>query len=1193
MLVSVPFLALCIGCAKEPTAEVELPNSDLIPLNISGSISQVQTKATAEGFVDKDALGLFAVNYSGNNTVAGTLITEGNQADNVKYVFDETNQKWNPVKAVYYKDVNTNADLYVYYPFQSSINDVNAANFEVKQDQSSPKTETELSGYEASDFLWGKASNIAPSEAKVAISLFHKLSSVQVTLVEGTGFDESEFADLEKSLILTNTTRKATIDYATGEATPLGNPQLNGIVMCPQEDGAFRAIVIPQTVTGGEKLFAITLGGTSYSFSQSADVTYQAGKQMNVSITVNKKVPTGEYEFVLADTQIVDWVEDRNTHGGEARQYFVVNIETPGTLGKVLRAAKKNPHKIRNLKVVGTINAWDYYFMRDSMQILEAINLKEAVSRYYVGNSGSEYFSYTMGYDTDFLKNYGELVYSDNQGCQIVPREYAEESGIEDAIPNNAFYGKSSLYYFVFPQGTTKIGDNAFNKTRLSGALTLPEDVSSIGYQAFQSTNISSVYFPESLQTIGHYAFQACSSLTGSLLLPNGVVSIGQRAFCECNFNGTLSLPNSLMIIESEAFLNAGSFYCSLTIPEYIKDLPRDLFGGTHFSGTLDLNNVQTLGSGCFSSCGFSGDLVVPEGVTIIPDRCFEYDYFVGVSFPSTLKEIQRCAFKNNTRLFGGLSFPEGLVILGEYAFEYCVNINSIELPSTLQTIQSFCFENCVYVCRMSSAAIVPPTVFGGAFNGISKDNFALEVPGEAVNRYKSQPGWSDFKRISNAYDFSISKGKIRSLNSGITKKLIIRAPSNMNWSIDMSSIPEWVNVTPLSGTGRVDISVSIEEMQRTENLFEIETGVFPNIFHSQIKGRKCDLIFILDETDATCSLEIEQFDSDRSDGEVLTYNTSSKEHGIDVVFIGDGYDAYDIASGEFETAAMEGFNHLFSVEPYKSYKDYFNVYAVVSQSDESGLGTVNTIVDNKFGSYFAPRILIQKPEDCFLWAKKANPLMDISKSLVIMLQNTSVYEGVTLMYGDGSAIACCPVSTEAYPYDFRGIIQHEAGGHGFGKLADEYIYTNAFIQMCGCDYEHEDEFNNGKNHGWYQNLSLSNDPNTVPWSHLIYNPQYSNYVDMYEGGFFHTRGVFRSEATSCMNNNIPYFSAISRQAIVERIMEYAGEEFTLEKFYAKDSNEFGTKAAEPVSRKYVPEQIPFDGRERNIPIYMGEHPEL
>ena len=79
-------------------------------------------------------------------------------------------------------------------------------------------------------------------------------------------------------------------------------------------------------------------------------------------------------------------------------------------------------------------------------------------------------------------------------------------------------------------------------------------------------------------------------------------------------------------------------------------------------------------------------------------------------------------------------------------------------------------------------------------------------------------------------------------------------------------------------------------------------------------------------------------------------------------------------------------------------------------------------------------------------------------------------------MWGDGSAIACCPMSADAYPYDFRGIVQHEAGGHGFGKLADEYIYYNSWMQICPC---HE-VFLDSKARGWYRNLEDFGDMDKV-----------------------------------------------------------------------------------------------------------------
>lgn len=1177
-------LSLLAGCAKEPVAEMLPDDSGLIPLNIDGSIDQVHTKVNAAGFVDKDALGLYAVNYSENNTVAGTLMDSGNQADNVKYVFDESAWKWTPVKKVYYKDVNTNVDLYLYYPYQSSVSDVNSANFEVQKDQSSAATLTSLSGYEASDFLWGKTVNVSPSESKVKVKLSHKMAAVSVSLKNNGGFADGEFASLGKSVILVNTTRKAKIDYSTGEVSPLGNAQKDGIVMCPQEEGSFRAIAVPQTIDADVQIFAITIDGVSYSFAKKdASITLTSGKQTNFTINVKKKSAAGEYELTLGGISIADWTEDKNTHGGEARQYFVVNLTEAGTLGKVIRSFKKNPDKIRNLKVSGQITTEDFYFMRDSMAILEAINLKEA-----------------------------KVV---NAHCYL--NQHGEEVIKDDVIPELAFISKKSLCYFVFPEVITHIGWDAFYNTNLSGSLNVPSDVVVIGQEAFCNTLISSVSFQDKLLEIYKSAFMNCSSLSGSLIFPDSIISVGESAFQDCSFTGELQLPNSLEYIGECAFYSSGYFVGNLRIPDKITRLYSYTFASESHkmpfrNGTLDLNNVTEYdGINHFYNCAFSGELMIPEGTIEIPEGFFSnYDGSANLShvvFPKSLRKIGERAFCGQCRMCENIVFHDGLILIGDLSFNSCSQIKSIKISSTVQTLGRLAFAGCYNISSIVCDAVEPPLVIEGAFDGVAKDNFTVEVPAQSVTRYKTELGWSDFRRIAAHYDFSVSRDRVRTLNAAESRTLILRAPANFNWSIE--SKPDWVTVTPSSGTGKADITVSVNEMARTTDTFEVNEGTFTSPTYKKYAGRSGEIVFRLEDKDYTCTLDVEQYDADYFDGEVMTLNTAVKGPGIDIVFIGDGYDAKDIAKGTFKQNTEDGFKHFFGIEPYSAYKDYFNVYAVVSKSDDSGIGTVNTVIDTKFGSYFTQnRIKSPDADKCFKWAKRADASMDLSKSLVIMLMNTSTYEGVTMMYGDGSAIACCPVSTDAYPYDFRGIIQHEAGGHGFGKLGDEYIYHNAFIQTCectdGCEHpKGDDDMNTSygiyKSKGWFKNLSMSADAKQVPWAHLIYHKNYSDKVDMYEGGYMHTRGVYRSEATSCMNNNIPYYSAISRQAIVERIKAYAGEDFNFDDFVAKDSFEVGSKslAKSGVNKQGFGWSFGVDPKfvrtTDEEPIYMGEHPNV
>ena len=182
-------------------------------------------------------------------------------------------------------------------------------------------------------------------------------------------------------------------------------------------------------------------------------------------------------------------------------------------------------------------------------------------------------------------------------------------------------------------------------------------------------------------------------------------------------------------------------------------------------------------------------------------------------------------------------------------------------------------------------------------------------------------------------------------------------------------------------------------------------------------------------------------------------------------------------------------------------------------------------------------------------------------------------------------------MSEDAYPYDFRGLVQHEAGGHGFGKLGDEYIYHNHFITNCPLCGDASKPVRERHSLGWYQNLWLTGNMYEVPWSHLIFDEKYQNTVDIYEGGYMHTRGIFRSESTSCMNNNIPYFSAISREEIVKRIKLYAGEEYSFEEWKANDVA-LATRSSE-LTRSLTTYGNYLSSRKQHEPRFMGEKPNI
>ncbi len=219
------FIAATVGmvqaCSFEDVKlQPEGPEAGIPKVEIYGEINQQPaTKVTTDGFCTGDEVGIYLVNYDG--TTPGTLKLEKNQADNVRFTCDSEGN-WKSDYDIYYKDNETNVDFYGYYPY-ASPSDIEAYPFEVARDQSKDAEHGQMGAYEASDFLWAKATNVAPKASKVILTFKHQMSSARVRFAKGEGWaDDAEFAAVKKEVLITNTIRKSTINLATGAVTPVG-----------------------------------------------------------------------------------------------------------------------------------------------------------------------------------------------------------------------------------------------------------------------------------------------------------------------------------------------------------------------------------------------------------------------------------------------------------------------------------------------------------------------------------------------------------------------------------------------------------------------------------------------------------------------------------------------------------------------------------------------------------------------------------------------------------------------------------------------------------------------------------------------------------------------------------------------------------------------------------------------------------
>ena len=1016
--------ALLASCHTDVN-ELDITHHAPLVIKLDGEICP-NTRVDDNGFCDGDQIGLYGVNYTANNTVQGELLDSGNQVDNACYTYNGETREWQSSAAIYYKDAETNIDLYAYYPY-ASVSNVREYLFEVARDQSGADA---TDGFSASDLLWGKTENVVPSEERVKIRFSHLLSCANVVLTPGEGFTAEEFAALKKSVLVMNTSRTAEVDLTVGEALVTGEAEREGIVMKSTDDG-FRAIVVPQSVKAGDALFTITIDGINYRFKKDAEFSYLIGKQHKFTIEVKKKVLTGTYEFTLTDCDIEEWTSDLKAYVGEARQYYVVHLEQAGTLGDKIREAQKNPAKIKSLKVSGNIGRDDFYFMRDSMTILQSINLKEAKIFgdsnvwYWYGDIDGEYKSvyFTTEYPDSWEAAKRE-VEARFPGSSINMQGYDRNMNYgtgADEIPYGAFLGKTSLVNFVFPERVTKIIWRAFLGTLLSGALIIPDDVVEIEADAFSGTNISSLQLPARLKVLGSSVFEGCSFLSGSLVLPESLESIGSSCFYGCSMlSGNLILPSKLKTIESGCFYSGG-FTGDLIIPEGVTSIEDGAFLGCNFGGRLTLpSSIKTIGSSAFSGCNFQGELVIPKQLnTTIEDGCFANNNFSSIIFEkdSELIKIGASAFGDNWRVSEPLELPEGLVSIGAYAFSGCSNIPSVTIPSTITTIGSGAFSGFYYITSMRCDAAMPPVVGSGAFDGIGKDNLTLQVPENSVSFYQTATGWSDFKRISAYKDFSISRKHIRTLNAEHSKSYLLRAPQGKAWSVE--SCPEWVTVTPSSGVGRCEVTVTVSSMEPDEvaTFVSESMNTWGNWETEKFAGRGGDIVFSLDDnSNYKVSMAVEQYDYEYGDGDVIVNQSAEVGGGVNIVFMGDCFDARDIAKGSYLNGINEAIGYYFGIEPYKTYKPYFNVYTVFGMSTDSGMGTVNTIKEAKFGSQYSLNGISPDHATCYEYAMKASTVTEnnLSQTLVVLIENTTDYGGICYMWGDGSAIACCPMSRDA-----------------------------------------------------------------------------------------------------------------------------------------------------------------------------------
>ena len=295
------------------------------------------------------------------------------------------------------------------------------------------------------------------------------------------------------------------------------------------------------------------------------------------------------------------------------------------------------------------------------------------------------------------------------------------------------------------------------------------------------------------------------------------------------------------------------------------------------------------------------------------------------------------------------------------------------------------------------------------------------------------------------------------------------------------------------------------------------------------------------------------------ADGDYTIYMKSAKASPVTLFFTGDGYLAEHFKyGGLFDTDIDTAIEAFFAVEPYKTYREYFTVYKIAAYSKQTGITNLSTNDrrDTKFrleweGGNSTGINIPDGGEYVFSLCKNIEGITNqhLMDGAVGIISNADIYAGTCMMYSDGKSIAMIPYLRESNNSSttFANVVSHEMGGHGFGRLGDEYQNYNKSIPD-----DEKQLLLAWQSVGYYRNVSVYPMLSESPWSNFQGLQDYGH-VGMYEGGALYTRGVWRPEEISCMWDNRLYYNSPSRYYIVERIMQIAGEELSMQKFIEKD----------------------------------------
>lgn len=504
---------------------------------------------------------------------------------------------------------------------------------------------------------------------------------------------------------------------------------------------------------------------------------------------------------------------------------------------------------------------------------------------------------------------------------------------------NSPFYG-SQFSKLIFAGNNNTIGDYAFGDNHYVTSIEFnPNSVSSIGAHAFSSLKMVELILPEGLLSIGSQAFFSCNKLTKTVLPSTLQTAVNPFEYC----TGTVYINSNVPVNTAGGypstndncwFKEAG--FTKFVIADGVETIGEYAFQTCRNATSFSLpNSIKEIGYGAFSMCtsltdplytssifikmpkSITGSYIIPSGIKEIYYEAFMNSKLTSITIPKSVTKISTNAFNgcqgnliaycdiDDEDYYGGwfygskfsnVTICEGVKKIGSYAFNNNVQLSSLSLPSTLETISDYAFCYCSNINDVFVFSINPPTITSNVFANYG----TLHVYKQMTEKYSSHNSWKNFTIVDDIMYQVVTGISFERDNYEIQK--------GQQGQLSCSVSPQNALIKDVKWSTEDDDIISIDE--NSGQFIGLKEGV------ATIKATAVDYYGY----SAECTITVSLRKAILSDGSISTYSNDETEDYDQITytrnFKNTGWQAlyvpfemsYDDWKNDFDVAYIEGF---------------------------------------------------------------------------------------------------------------------------------------------------------------------------------------------------------------------------------------------------------------------------------------------